>query len=130
MRYFTLMLIAVLFAVSAQAASVELAWDASPTLTPEFCATEQCGYLIRYGQDPDNFEFVKPVGNMLTTTIDNLGPGTWYFTATAYNRDAESAYSNIVDAVFSFYVAPEPIVHPPINIPMGPMTLTIQITVE
>ena len=90
MKYFLSIIILILFTTSALAAQVNLAWEPSPTETV-------AGYVLYYGQNAQEFDFRKNVGNVLTTTVDGLGKGTWYFAVTAYNEIEESDFSNIVD---------------------------------
>lgn len=92
MKYFLSIIILILFATSALAAQVNLAWEPSPT-------DEVDGYVLYYGQNAQKFDFRRDVGNVLTATVDGLGKGTWYFAVTAYVdiEDGESDFSNIVD---------------------------------
>ena len=101
-----------------------LQWDASPSPEVE-------GYVVYYGADPLNFNYIKPVGNVLTTEIAQLPAGEWHFTVTAFSSDAESEQSNVVSAVYEAYAPPLPVAHEPIVIPTGTgATLTISISVE
>ena len=117
-RYFLLIFI-LLFATTALAAnSVTLGWEPSPS--------DVDGYIIYYGQTPDALTFSKNVGPVLTTVIDNLAPGDWYFAATAYNEIDESVRSNVVNTSFAGF-APTETLHIPIT---KPATVNITITVE
>jgi hypothetical protein len=89
------------------------------------------GYIVYYGSDPANFDYIKPVGNVLTTEVAQLPAGEWFFTVTAYSAEAESAQSNVVSATMDAYAPPLPVAHEPIVIPTGTgATLTISISVE
>ena len=111
-------------AVSAHANTATLSWDASPSAGVE-------GYIVYYGSDPANFDYIKPVGNVLTTEVAQLPAGEWFFTVTAYSAEAESAQSNVVSATMDAYAPPLPVAHEPIVIPTGTgATLTISISVE
>lgn len=76
----------------AQAASVELEWDAN---------TEQqlAGYKIYWGTSSGNYAYSKNVGNTTVCTITELDEGkTYYFAATAYDgAGSESDYSNQIN---------------------------------
>jgi hypothetical protein len=72
-------------AVSAQAASVTLAWDASSGAT---------GYKVFYGTATNTYSTTVNVNNVLTYTLTSLLNGTkYYFSATAYNASSESDYA-------------------------------------
>ena len=75
--------------VSVPAASVTLAWDASPD-------GSVVGYNIYYGGATRAYTNKVNVGNVTNSTITNLTLGaTYYFAATAYaNTGLESDYSN------------------------------------
>ena len=78
--------------ISAFAQDVILAWDANTE-------TDLAGYKIYYGTSSRNYSTVIDVHNVTTYGITGLGPGTYYFAATAYNTaNAESGYSNEVSA--------------------------------
>jgi hypothetical protein len=92
-------------AVSAQAESVNLKWNANTE-------TDLAGYRIYYQADNPLPPFIGTgategaspvdVGNVTTGTISGLAPGhVYYFAATAYNTSAlESIYSNVVIVSF------------------------------
>lgn len=77
------------FTTSLQAASVTLAWSASPD-------TSVIGYRLYVGTVSNSFTFsTNDTGNALTVTLTNLSYGvTYWFAATAYNVDVESEFSN------------------------------------
>jgi hypothetical protein len=81
---------AMLLAVAAWAADVKLAWD--PSTSPEVT-----NYRIYRGLGPRVYFAHDSLGNVTTHTVTGLGPGTWYFTATALDAlGNESGYSNEV----------------------------------
>jgi len=84
--------------VTASAASVTLAWDASPS-------PEVTGYKIYFGPSSRNYTNVINVGNVLVATVTNLSTGgTYFFAATAYDGGGlESDFSNEVS-----YTVPVP----------------------
>lgn len=89
MRYI-LILLGLLLATGVHAASVTLAWDASPDASVT-------GYKLHWGTSSNNYTMSTNVGAVLTTTVSTLTNGvTYYFVATAYNVDVESDYSNMV----------------------------------
>lgn len=81
------------------AASVELAWDASP---PEDAVVK---YSIYYGNYSGNTRTFQSVGTLDVATnsgvIANLSPvQKWFFRVTASNAQMESLYSNYVNVAF------------------------------
>lgn len=78
--------------------SVRLAWD--PNSEPDLA-----GYRIYYGTKSGQWDMMIDVGNVTTTIVSGLTPGTtYYFVATAYNTlNLESDPSNEVS-----YTVPEP----------------------
>lgn len=119
MRHFILTLILILFAFSAFAGQVNLAWEPSPT-------ADVTGYVLYYGTDPAALEFSRDMGNVLTAEVDGLAPGDWYFAVTAYNALDESDYSNVVSYTEAGFTPTETL-HIPIT---KPATVNITITVE
>ena len=93
--------------------SVTLAWDAS---TGTNAIAE---YHVHYGVASGSYTNVVSAGNMTSTTISNLVPGTtYYFAVTATDtNNMTSQYSN---------EASEPVV----SVPLPPGSLTITITVK
>ena len=68
---------------SAHSAQVTLAWD--PNTEPDLA-----GYRIHYGLLSDQYSSSVDVGNRTSYTLSNLGDGkTYYFAATAYDREVE-----------------------------------------
>lgn len=119
MRHFILTLSIILFAYSAFATQVQLAWEPSPT-------SDVTGYVLYYGTNPEALEFSRDMGNVLTAELDGLAPGDWYFAVTAYNELAESDYSNVVTFTEAGFIPTETL-HIPIT---KPATVNITITVE
>ncbi len=115
----TTMLLLAALAVAAEAKTVTLSWDASPTASVT-------GYMVYYGTDANSLEYSKDIGAELTTQVADLPSGTWYFAVTAYNADAESAYSNMVDTTIAGF-DPVTVEHVAVEVPA---TITIQISVE
>jgi hypothetical protein len=61
------------------------------------------GTKIYYSQESGNWNNVKVLADPTQTshTVENLSPGTWYFTATAWDFSGnESFFSNIVSKTF------------------------------
>jgi uncharacterized protein YjdB len=72
-----------------------LAWSAPATNVDGSTLTDLAGYKIYYGTSPGSYTKVIDVGNVTTSVVNNLAPGTYYFTVTAYNiYGVESSYSN------------------------------------
>ena len=118
-KVFLLTTLVLLFAfVPAFAGNVTLSWEPSPS-------ENVIGYMIYYGMDSGDLDYSKDAGDVLTTTIENLASGTWYFAATAYSADDESVYSNTVNTTIEGFV-PTTIEHAAVEVPA---TITIKITV-
>ena len=84
------LIVAIFLPSSLIAADVVLAWDANSE-------TDLAGYKVYYGTVSRTYGSPVTVGNTTTYTAQNLAPGTYYFTVTAYNTaGAESGYSNEV----------------------------------
>jgi hypothetical protein len=100
-----LLLVSLLFAVSAQSAStLTLAWDRNPE-------TNIAGYKLYYGQTSGSYSTAVNVGNTTTVTITNLAHGgSWFFAVTAYNSlGVESDYSSeLSHTIFKVRLAPAP----------------------
>jgi len=90
--------LAVLLALSlsASAGTVRLVWNASPDVVQ--------GYRIYVGTNSplttSNAVGIVDVGTNLTATVTATNAGRWYFVATAYTREAESAPTPELSAVF------------------------------
>ena len=91
-RSLLLALILTLFAVTAHAKEIRLVWEPSPT-------PSVAGYVLYYGQDAQEYEFRRDMGDTLTAEVEGLGKGTWFFAVTAYVdiEDGESDFSNTVE---------------------------------
>src|SRR5262245_48640638 len=84
-------------ATPAQAAQVQLAWDA-PLQADGTPVPNLAGYKLYYGSQSGQYQTALPVGMATTYTVTNVSPGqTYYFAATAYDTaGTESAFSNEV----------------------------------
>ncbi|HEX5220020.1 MAG TPA: Ig-like domain-containing protein [Verrucomicrobiae bacterium] len=111
---FVLLLVA-LFSkpVSASAADVMLAWDASPD-------PQVVGYRIYYGVASGNYTNSAPVGLVTNATLTGLVVGTrYYFAATAFDDTGiESDFSNETS-----YVPAGPANQPPTLNALGNLTI-------
>ncbi len=75
--------------------SVTLSWDASTTNSDGSPLTDLAGYKIHYGMSSNNYTQVVDIGNFTGAAINNLSPGTWCFSVTAYDASGnESGYSS------------------------------------
>jgi hypothetical protein len=55
------------------------------------------GYRVHYGTQPGVYTTHANAGNVTSWTVQNLQPGTYYFSVTAIKKGhAESAFSNEV----------------------------------
>jgi len=79
-RAFLIALALLLGAVKAEAASVTLAWDASPDVTVT-------GYVVQYGVRPGIYTGRVDVGTRTQYSLVGLAEGTYYFSVQAYNAD-------------------------------------------
>ncbi len=73
-----------------------LSWVA-PTTYDDGSPLIVAGYKVYYGTTLDEFGRSVDVGNTETASIDNLDPGTWFFTVTAYDQNGNE--SGIADPV-------------------------------
>lgn len=90
MKCFVAFLFIFLISLAANAADVNLAWDAS-------VSANVTNYRIYYGTASRTYSNHDHLGNVLTHIVTGLGVGTWYFTATALDiNNNESEYSNEV----------------------------------
>lgn len=71
----------------ASSSSVTLGWQAPTQNTDGSPLADLAGYKIRYGTAPDNYTQTVAVTNSSLSryVVDNLPPGIYYFTITAYN---------------------------------------------
>ena len=77
--------------------SATLTWDPPATSADGTPLTDLAGYTIYYGTSSLNYTVSIDVGNVTTYKIDNLSPGTYYFSVTAYDTAGnESDFSNEV----------------------------------
>src|SRR6266478_723318 len=86
------------FAVTpAQAAQVQLAWDA-PVQTNGIPVPNLVGYKLYYGSQSGQYQTMVQVGLTPTSTVTNVSAGqTYYFAIKAYDSTGtESAFSNEV----------------------------------
>jgi hypothetical protein len=77
--------------------SITLTWDAPTSNADGSNLTDLAGYRIYYGPSPGSYTQSIDTGNSTSVVINNLSPGTWCFTVTAYDISGkESDYSNEV----------------------------------
>lgn len=77
--------------------SATLTWDAPTNNADGTPLTDLAGYKIYYRTPSGYYTEVIDVGNVTTYKIENLNPGTYYFTVTAYDTSGnESGDSNEV----------------------------------
>jgi hypothetical protein len=77
--------------------SATLTWDAPTTNADGTPLIDLACYKIYYGTSSRNYTFSLDVGKATTFKIDNLSPGTYYFSVAAYDTSGnESGYSNEV----------------------------------
>ena len=116
----TIMLLLAGLSAAAQAKTVTLSWDASPS-------SDVAGYKLYAGSDADVSTLIigSPIdiGNVLTYTLTGVdGEQVQYFAVTAYDADGnESGFSNIVMSGAVDEVAPD--------VPAGLQQITIKVVV-
>lgn len=77
-----------------------LAWKAPTTNTDGTLVTDLAGYKVYYGTAHGTYSNSVTIGKVTSYSINNLAPGTYYFTVTAYDTTGlESGYSNEVSKV-------------------------------
>lgn len=77
-----------------------LAWSAPITNTDGTPLTDLAGYKVHYGKSSGTYTNTVTIGKVTSYSINNLAPGTYYFTVTAYDTTGlESGYSNEVSKV-------------------------------
>ena len=75
--------------------SATLSWNAPTTNTDGTPLTDLAGYKVHMGTSSGNYTTVVDIGNVMTYTVSNLAPGTYYFVVTAYDSSSnESSFSN------------------------------------
>ena len=80
------------------AGAATVSWSAPTTTAAGTPLTNLAGFKIYYGLDPTQMDSVVLINDasLTSTEIQNLGPGTWYFGATAIDTSGlESALSNV-----------------------------------
>jgi hypothetical protein len=81
--WFSLLILTV---TPAQAASLQLSWNAPTTDADGAPLTSLAGYKVYSGQSPGNYTDTLDVGNVLQISIGGLQDGQrYYFAVTAYN---------------------------------------------
>ncbi|MBM0103956.1 putative Ig domain-containing protein [Steroidobacter sp. S1-65] len=88
--------------VDASSSGAVLSWTAPTSNTDGSTLTNLAGYRIAYGTSASAMTSTIQVANPSVTnyTINNLAPGTYYFTVRAYtNNGTESANSNVYSKV-------------------------------
>ena len=99
MRKIVLVLVFLLIPVVAYAGYAIVSWTAPTTWSDGAPLTTITGYNVYYGNTHlGPYPNKVSVGNVTTTTINNIGNGTWYFTVTTLATNlsgsvVESAYS-------------------------------------
>jgi len=74
--------------------SITLSWDAPTTNTDGTPLYDLAGYKIYFGTSSRNYPWSIDVGNVTTYTLNNLSPGTYFFTVTSSNTSGiESDFS-------------------------------------
>jgi hypothetical protein len=83
---------------SGTAGTATLSWQAPTVNTNGSAISNLAGFTVYYGTSQNSYQTVKVANPKSTSyTIDNLSPGTYYFTVSAYNTTgASSAYGPIV----------------------------------
>ena len=88
----------------AQPGTVTVHWAAPTQHTDGSAITGLAGYHVRYGKSASTLSTVVTVPNagVVNSVIQNLAPGVWYFTVTAFTDEgAESDDSAVVAATIS-----------------------------
>src|SRR5689334_14218482 len=94
-----------LYCLAARPQTVTLGWNASTS-------SGVTGYRLYRGTTSGSYNSMTNVGNVTQATVLGLVPGvTNYFTVTAYNTNAESAYSAEI-----VYAAPATNARPPASL--------------
>jgi len=118
--FFSVLLLALLVTMWAQAGQMTLSWDANTE-------PDLAGYKLHYGTASGSYTVHLDVQNVTTYTVTGLADGqTYYFAATAYDSAGnESEYSNEVS--HSIPVVNEAPSTP--SIPSGPATAGVNTTI-
>ncbi|HMK61866.1 MAG TPA: fibronectin type III domain-containing protein [Dissulfurispiraceae bacterium] len=94
---FLALIVIVLFTTGNALSAITLTWTAPANNTDGTPLTDLAGYVIYYGTSSGNYTNSANVGKVQSYIFSNLGAGTYYFAATAYNSSGiESQYSNEV----------------------------------
>ncbi|MGH8294327.1 MAG: fibronectin type III domain-containing protein [Steroidobacteraceae bacterium] len=89
---------------TASIGAVTLNWTPPTENTDGTSLTNLAGYDIHYGTQPGNYTQTVSVSNpgIATYVVDNLSPGTYYFSVTAVNaQGAESPLSQAVSTTLN-----------------------------
>jgi hypothetical protein len=97
----TLFIIAACMTLTAHAAQMQLAWDASTTNTDGTPLTDLAGYKVYYGQASRQYDVSVDAGLSTTAMLSGLAPWrTYYVAVTTYNTSAqESDFSKEISTV-------------------------------
>ena len=94
-KYLTIVIVILLFAINAYAASCTFEWDPNKE-------SDLAGYKLYWGTSSRNYENSIDVKNVTTFEVTDLPDGELYFSATAYDAEGnESDYSNEVVVTFN-----------------------------
>lgn len=112
MRKIIVLMIAFFILISVNVGAVDagnavVSWTA-PSTNVDGSPAVVVGYKIYYGTVTKTYTLNKDVGNVLTYTIVNLAPGTYYFAVTAYNSGGESVFSNEASKIITVAVPNPP----------------------
>ena len=110
-------------ASTAQAARVQLSWDAPTTNEDGTPLTDLAGYKVYYGQASRQYDVSVDVGLSTTAALSSLVDGrAYYFAVTAYDTSGnESNFSTeIVYATASAYTSPAA---PVLGLPVGALSV-------
>ncbi len=81
----------------ATAGTAALAWTAPATNADGTALTDLRGYKVHYGSSPRSYSRTIDVGKVTAYSLQDLAPGSYYITVTAYNAaGTESVFSNEV----------------------------------
>ena len=97
-----ILVITAVFSISqiSHAAEVNLAWDSSDQAT---------GYILYYGLESRNYEYMIDVGDNVQHTVTNLSENQlYYFAVTSYNESGESEFSGEISYQTAVNIGNEP----------------------